>query len=222
MSLLFCLFFDRIKQIGRTAVTEGMFMKHHLKRSAIFCIIVEISYFISVTLFLVLKTDWALTLWEAMTVFGAFAMSVTMSVFAEGYQIKAVFRRAMLISLSGTMFLTSAAHITSIGVTRKLAAQGVSVPDHFRIGFYPSYEMTIDYTAWGLFMGCAFLALFLGVGDKMIKRFSLCCGILCFAGFVGSFFYESLWYPAPMGYGFGFLIMCIAVLIKNKGTGEKQ
>lgn len=187
-----------------------MTQKH--KKYARIGIICDVLYFISVTLFLIVKTDWALTLWETMTVVGAFAMMIVLTVFAETCRIKTVFRRLMLISLSGTLLLTSVAHITSIGVIRKLISQGVSIPDYFRIGFYPSIEMTIDYTAWGLFMGCAFLFLFMGIRDKLLRIISISCGSLCYIGFIGSFFLESLWYPAPLGYGFGFLIMCIYVL----------
>jgi len=172
----------------------------------------DVLYFLSVTLFLIVKTEWALTLWECMTVAGAFAMTVVLTVFAEAYGIKPVFRRMMLISLSGTLFLTSAAHITSIGAVRRLVSQGAAVPDYFRIGFYPSIEMSVDYTAWGLFMGCAFLSLFMGIREKALRMLSMICCILCFVGFIGSFCSESLWYPAPLGYGFGFLIMCILVL----------
>ena len=185
--------------------------KRH-KKYAYIGIICDILYFISVTLFLIVKTDWALTLWEIMTVVGSFVMMIVLTVFAETYQIKTVFRRLMLISLSGTLFLTSVTHITSIGVVRKLISQGVSIPDYFRIGFYPSIEMTIDYTAWGLFMGCAFLFLFMGIEDKILRFISVSCCILCYIGFIGSFFLEALWYPAPLGYGFGFLLMCIFVL----------
>ena len=193
-----------------------MIQKH--KKYACIGIICDVLYFISVILFLIVKTDWALTIWETMTVAGAFIMMIALTVFASTYQIKALFRRLMLISLSGTLFLTSVAHITSIGVIRKLVSQGVSIPDYFRIGFYPSIEMTIDYTAWGLFMGCAFLTLFMGIRDKKLKIISISCCSLCYIGFVGSFFLESLWYPAPLGYGFGFLIMCISVLKRKQNS----
>lgn len=189
-------------------------MENKLKISAVTGIVCELLYFISVTLFLATKSDTALTLWEIMTVIGAVVMLITITVISEEYGIKPAYRTYMLISLSGTVFLTSVAHFTSIGVIRALSAQGESVPDYFRIGCFPSLEMTLDYTAWGFFMGCAFLSLFLGIRDKTLKVFSISCGILCFTGFIGSFFLESLWYPAPLGYGIGFLIMCIYILKK--------
>ncbi len=197
-------------------------MKQALKKAAIAGIIVEALYFLSVTLFLATKADLALTIWESMTVVGAFAILIALSIFAEGYRIKPMYRSFMLISLSGTLILTSAAHFTSIGVVRQLIAQGISVPDYFRIGFFPSLEMTVDYTAWGLFIGCAFLAFLLGIKDKTLSILSAVCSALCFTGFIGSFFSESLWYFAPMGYGLGFLIMCIAVIKKGAPTTDPK
>ena len=179
-------------------------------------------YFISVTLFLMTQTDWALTLWETMTVAGAFVMMLVLTAFAEACQIRTQCRRLMQASLSGTLFLTSAAHITSIGVIRKLISQGVSIPDYFRIGFYPSIEMSIDYTAWGLFMGCAFLFFCLGIRDNVFRIISLVCCILCLTGFIGSFISESLWYPAPLGYGVGFLILCIYALKRKQFSDAPQ
>lgn len=133
--------------------------------------------------------------------------------------MKGIYRTFMLIALSGTVIITSIAHFTSIGVTRKLVAHGCSIPDYFKIGYFPSVEMTLDYIAWGLFMGFSFLTLFLGVKNKPLKIISITCSTLCFAGFIGSFFREYLWYPAPLGYGFVFLIMCIFIL-RQKQNGD--
>lgn len=186
-------------------------MKQNLKKFAIAGFACELVYFFSVTLFLITKNDLALTLWEIMTVIGAIVMLIVLTSISEVYNIKSLYRKFMLISLSGTVFITSIAHFTNIGVIRKLASQGESIPDYFKIGFFPSLEMTLDYIAWGLFMGFAFLSLFLGINNKTLKIFSVSCSILCFTGFIGSFFFEYLWYPAPLGYGIGFLIMCIYI-----------
>lgn len=191
-------------------------MKHALKKAAVAGIVGEILYYISMASFLLTQNEAALTFWEAMTVAGAVIMLIVLAVIADEYRIQQIHHRLMLISLSGTVFLTSLAHFTSIGVIRKLGSQGVSVPDHFKIGASPSIEMTIDYTAWGFFMGAAFIALFLGVRDKTIRIFSAVCGILCLCGFVGSFISDPLWYIAPMGYGIGFLLMCVFVLRSAK------
>ncbi|MBR3665720.1 MAG: hypothetical protein IKN66_00995 [Ruminococcus sp.] len=191
-------------------------MKVNLKRAAISGIIGEIAYFISMMLFLITHTIFALTLWESMTVIGAIVMLIAFLVIADEFKIKPLLRRLMTISLSGTVFLTSVAHFTSIGVIRKLESQGTTVPDYFKIGAFPSIEMTIDYVAWGFFMGAAFITLFFGIKDKAIRIFSVTCGTLCLCGFIGSFFSDSLWYIAPLGYGIGFLIMCIFILKRKE------
>ncbi len=174
-------------------------------------------YFASVALFIATKYEWALTLWEIMTVVGAALELAVLTIFADKLEIRGLYRTFMLISLSGMAIITSVAHITSIGAVRKLAADGVAVPDWLKIGKFPSIEMSMDYTAWGLFMGAAFLFFFLGTKVRSVKIISLIITVLCFTGFIGSFFAESLWYPAPMGYGFGFLILCICFLKKNRG-----
>ena len=51
-------------------------MKVNLKRAAISGIIGEIAYFISMMLFLITHTNFALTLWESMTVIGAIVMLI--------------------------------------------------------------------------------------------------------------------------------------------------
>ena len=68
-------------------------------------------------------------------------------------------------------------------------------------------------------MGSALLCLFFGLKRKALKTVTLISSLLCFAGFVGSFFMESLWYPAPMGYGMGFMILCI-MLCRNGNTSK--
>lgn len=143
---------------------------------------------------------------------GAIVILIVLTEIADKNNMKSRYRTFMLTACSGTVLITSVAHFTSIGVVRKLVAQGKSIPDYLRIGYFPSVEMTLDYIAWGFFMGLTFLNLFLGVRNKPLRMISITCSVLCFMGFVGSFFLEYLWYPAPLGYGFGFLILCIFVL----------
>lgn len=173
-------------------------------------------YFLSVLFFLITKLEWALTVWEIMTVLGAIIILIVLTEIADKNNMKSIYRTFMLIACSGTVLLTSVAHFTSIGVIRKLVAQGKAIPDYLRIGYFPSVEMTLDYIAWGFFMGFSFLNLFLGVRNKPLGMISITCSVLCFMGFVGSFFLEYLWYPAPLGYGFGFLILCIFVLCQKQ------
>lgn len=191
-------------------------MKLSLKKAAIAGIAGEILYFISMGLFLITQTGAALTFWELMTVAGAVIMLIVLIVIAEDRKIQQIHHKLMMIALSGTVFLTSIAHFTSIGVVRKLESQGISVPEYFKIGTSPSIEMTVDYIAWGFFMGLAFIALFLGIKDKAMKIISVACGVLCLCGFVGSFISDPLWYIAPLGYGIGFLVMCIYVFRSEK------
>ena len=121
----------------------------------------------------------------------------------------------MLVFISCTCALTGAAHIVNITVTRRLINEGVHVPAYFRIGFWPSVEMAIDYLAWGFFTGLAFLCVGLSgksndKSKRIIKLNALVCGLLCLIGFLGTVFItENIWYIAPIGYGIGTMIICI-------------
>jgi uncharacterized membrane protein YdcZ (DUF606 family) len=78
--------------------------------------------------------------------------------------------------------------------------------------------MAIDYSAWGFFTGLAFLCIGLATKNKnklfqQIKATSLICGSLCLIGFSGTIFInENIWYIAPLGYGFGTIILCLQML----------
>lgn len=124
-----------------------------------------------------------------------------------------------------TILLTSVAHFTSITVTRQLITDGVNVPTYLQIGYWPSLEMSIDYLAWGLFMGLAFIttgmALKQSTSVKSKLRITLyLCGCLCLLGLLGTVIInENCWYLAPLGYGLGTIIICIEMIIierKNK------
>ncbi|MCR5824108.1 MAG: hypothetical protein K6G60_06740 [Lachnospiraceae bacterium] len=123
--------------------------------------------------------------------------------------------RAMQVFMGCTCALTGAAHIVNISVTRRLISEGVEVPLYFQIGQWPSVEMAVDYLAWGFFMGLAFICLALPIASpdkaaRHMKVISLICGILCLTGFIGALFInENIWYLAPLGYGFGLLVLCI-------------
>ncbi|MBR4622098.1 MAG: hypothetical protein IKO44_01030 [Ruminococcus sp.] len=188
------------------------------KKAAVIGIAGAALYFVSVSLFIATQNDILLTLWELMTVFGAVLELVVLLHIADRNGLEGSYLTLLKIFLSGTLILTSAAHFTSIGVIRPLAADGKCIPDWLKIGNFPSLEMTVDYTAWGFFMGAALLVLALGTKNKGLRNISAVSAVLCFAGFVGSFFNENLWYPAPIGYGFGFPVMCILLLKQNKKT----
>ncbi len=178
-------------------------------------IAVCVMYFISIGVFLITQSETALTIWEILTIIGALALLIILAVLAELMKIEAVYKGIMLVFMSCTCSLTGLAHVVNIAVTRRLIAEGVAVPDYFRIGCWPSAEMAIDYLAWGFFMGLAFLTIGLEIhGDekakKTMKATVLACSALCMVGFLGAIFvHEGLWYAAPIGYGLGPIVICI-------------
>ena len=178
-------------------------------------------YFLSVGLFLISKSEAALTAWELMTVFSAPVVFFVLLELSNFLSITSTYKKAMLVFMSCTCALTGAAHIVNITVTRKLINEGVNVPVYFQIGFWPSVEMAIDYLAWGFFMGLAFLCVGLPAksNDKSKRRMKsivLFCGILCLVGFFGTVFInENIWYVAPVGYGIGTMIICIRLFRYN-------
>ena len=64
--------------------------------------------------------------------------------------------------------------------------------------------------------------LTLGTNNKALRNVSAVSAVLCFAGSIGSFFNENLWYPAQMGYGLGFPEICILLLRQNKKLINKN
>ena len=191
------------------------------KRIHIFGIIAVILYFLSVGAFLISKTDIALTIWELMTVISGPIVLLVLLELSHRFSSPDLNRRALQVFMGCTCALTGAAHIVNITVTRRLMREGVKVPLYFQIGQWPSVEMALDYLAWGFFMGLAFICLSLPIASadktaKSMKVISLIDGILCLIGFVGALFInENIWYLAPMGYGFGLLILCIMRLRKE-------
>lgn len=172
-------------------------------------------YFVSVGAFLITKADVALTIWELMTVISGPIVLLVLLELTHRLLTPDLNRRAMLVFMACTCALTGAAHIVNITVTRRLMSEGVEVPLYFQIGQWPSVEMAVDYLAWGFFMGLAFICLGLPIAStdksaRSLKVISLVNGILCLLGFVGALFInENIWYLAPMGYGFGLLVLCI-------------
>ena len=188
------------------------------KKIAIIGVFTCILYFISVGLFLITKEEAALTIWELMTCLSAPVELLVLSELSNLVNATAIYKNAMLVFMACACALTSVAHIVNITVTRRLISEGINVPEYFRIGFWPSVEMAIDYLAWGFFVGLAFLCIGFAADRKdrqklMIKVTVLVCGMLCLAGFFGAIFInENLWYVAPMGYGLGSMIICIQMM----------
>ena len=188
------------------------------KKIAIIGVSTCILYFISVGLFLITKEEAALTTWELMTCLSAPVELLVLSELSNLVNATAIYKNAMLVFMACACALTSVAHIVNITVTRRLISEGINVPEYFRIGFWPSVEMAIDYLAWGFFVGLAFLCIGFATNSKdkqklMIKVTVLVCGMLCLSGFFGAIFInENLWYVAPMGYGLGSMIICIQMM----------
>ncbi len=191
------------------------------KRIHLIGIIAVIIYFLSVGSFLISQTDIALTIWELMTVISGPIVLLVLLELSHRFSSPDLNRRALQVFMGCTCALTGAAHIVNITVTRRLMREGVKVPLYFQIGQWPSVEMAVDYLAWGFFMGLAFICLSLPIASadktaKSMKVISLIDGILCLIGFVGALFINvNIWYLAPMGYGFGLLILCIMRLHKE-------
>ena len=193
------------------------------KKVSVIGIIVCALYFLSVGLFIITGTSLALTLWELMTIISGPVVLLTLLGFARHLSVPDIQKNLMLVFTGCTCALTGAAHIVNITVTRRLMAEGIDIPVYFQIGQWPSVEMAVDYLAWGFFTGLAFLVIGLPIRDenrskKIFKIISLICSILCLTGFLGAIFInENLWYAAPMGYGLGFIILCVMVLTtKNR------
>lgn len=133
----------------------------------------------------------------------------------KSYKIMAI------IFAAACMVLTNVAHMANLTVTEQLIKNGVNIPDYLLIGKWPSIEMAIDYLAWGLFMGLAFLFSSFGIENelnfKKLKITLIACGSLCIVGFIGAVLInQNLWYIAPLGYGIGTVILCFELLVLNK------
>ncbi len=191
-----------------------------MKKVSIISIISILLYFVAVTLFLITKTDVALTLWELMTIEGALVYVVLLIKLCDKFKCNEIYKRLISIFLACACTLTSVTHIVNITVTRNLISQGVNVPDYFKIGYWPSVEMAVDYLAWGLFTGLAFFCLGIAIKEKsskFIKCTSIITGVLCILGFIGAIFInENMWYLAPMGYGIIPIAICIKLIKLNK------
>ena len=126
-----------------------------------------------------------------------------------------------IICSASCMILTNVVHMVNLTVTEQLLKKGIDIPYYLLIGKWPSVVMAIDYMAWGLFMGMAFLFSSFGIEKerefKNIKITLFVCGCLCFVGFFCAILINhNLWYIAPLGYGIGTMLICFELLILNK------
>ena len=182
-------------------------------------------YTVTVLLYLIVKSEPLLTIWEVVTFLSAPVMLLILLDILKNYgQVNPIYQILAVVFMTCNIALTSLAHFVNITVTRNLIAEGINIPTYLQIGYWPSVEMAIDYLAWGFFMGLAFLmtafALLREGGVlKRLKITLLVCGILCLTGFFGAVVInENLWYLAPMGYGAGTIVLCIETLLDSKNT----
>ncbi|HKM22988.1 MAG TPA: hypothetical protein VJZ01_13215 [Lachnospiraceae bacterium] len=196
------------------------------KKISVIGMVTGILYFIAVGLFLLTQTEISLTVWELLTVISAPVVLFILLELSNLLHISAIFKNAMLAFMSCACALTGVAHIVNVTVTRRLISEGIDVPNFFRIGYWPSVEMAVDYLAWGFFVGLAFLCVGLSAHSSeqqkiRMKRLVIVCGILCLIGFLGAIMInENIWYVAPMGYGFGTIIICLQMMKLDAKGGE--
>ncbi len=192
------------------------------KKISLAGIITCLLYYLSMAVFLVAKTDLAMTIWEIMTVISGPVVLIVLIALSETVGTPPNYQKAMIAFMSCACALTGAAHIINITVTRALIREGIDVPSYFQIGRWPSVEMAADYLAWGFFTGLAFLCVSLPYtsterSKQILKLTSLICSALCITGFIGgTFINEYLWYFAPAGYGNGLLLLCIMMFKGSK------
>ena len=185
-------------------------------------IITCILYFMAVGMFLITKTEVSLSIWEILTIISAPIMLFVLLELSNLLNVASIYRNAMLAFMACTCSLTEVAHIINITVTRRLISEGMDIPDYFKIGYWPSVEMAIDYLAWGFFVGLAFLCIGFSINsnDKsklVMKGLVIVSGILCLSGFLGAIFInENIWYIAPIGYGGGTMAICMQMRRKKK------
>lgn len=180
-------------------------------------------YAVAVVLYLIVKSEQLLTLWEVVTILSApIILLILLDVHNKTGRVNSMFRSFTVVFMTCNIVLTSAAHFVNIAIIRKLMAEGVNVPTYFQIGYWPSVEMAVDYLAWGFFMGLAFIMTACGLHTagnavKKLKIMSLVCGSLCLLGFLGTVLVnEYCWYLAPLGYGVGTIVICIEMIRGSK------
>ncbi len=140
--------------------------KTQSKKVYILTIADAVLYLFSVLIFLITKTELALTIWEMLTIVSGPILLFAMLHLSHELNQSVILRCAVSGFMTCVCLLTAVAHIVNISVTRRLIAEGVDVPTYFQIGQWPSVEMAVDYLAWGFFMGLAYFCL----GGSIVKR----------------------------------------------------
>jgi hypothetical protein len=196
---------------------SGMNRKGIMYSGIVLCAV----FFLVTFMFILTGSKSWLTAFEIVTmVSGVFMLLLILVLPSSANELTKSYRIVSIAFVTGSMILTNVAHFVNLAVTEQLLRSGMDVPDFFQIGKWPSIEMAIDYLAWGMFMGLAFLASFMCIPKeksyKSLKFTLLICGILCILGFLGVIINENLWYLAPLGYGVGTVVICIELLMIQK------
>lgn len=192
------------------------------KKIAYLGIVTCIMYFIVVPAYIITKSENILTIFELVTIVSAVVIILIFISILNRVENNSLYKITTIVSMGCTITLTSVVHFTNIAVIRNLITQGVNIPKYLQLGYWPSVVTAIDYLAWGLFVGCAFISTGLAISKsfkkyKTLKITLIISGILCLIGLLGTVIInENLWYIAPLGYGLGTLIVCIEMLIENR------
>ncbi len=194
-------------------------MTKKLKRKISYLgLFLALAYLAVVAAFVITKQEIFLTAMEVFTVISAFYILLFLeTILPDCPSQKQMQKHFALIFMAGCVILTSSAHIVNLTVTRPLINQGVDVPLFFQIGQWPSVEMALDYIAWGLFLGIAFLCTAFTANSNGQKWILFVCGCLCLIGFIGTMInYINLWYIAVLGYTVGLSVACIQQIALNR------
>ena len=185
-----------------------------LKNTAITGLILCGLYILSVGLFIGISSTAFQIVFEIVTIVSA--VYFIFLILALPYD-KTTYKTIAIIFVTALVVTSSIAHILSF-TTIQLESDGVTMPDYFQIGKMPSFVTAVEYLAWGVFMGMAFLFAALGIEkeNRTLKVTLFVCACLCFVGFLGSFINGKLWYIAPMGYGMGTAVICGLLLLTKK------
>ena len=189
--------------------------------SIIGIILICIYYFVVINFVTTGSENW-LVVFEVLTIISGFYFIFFIMVmpFSHNEKYKNI-RLLAIIFVSTLMIFTTIAHTISLNSIYNIK-NGIDIPDYLYIGKHSSYITPIEYLGWGIFLGLAFLFSFLGIENgqktKSLKITLLVCAFLCFLGFGGWLIInENLWYIASMGYGIGTVVICIELLLYEKG-----
>ena len=179
-------------------------------------LLVGFAYFITVIVQIIFNNNFTLYLVSVITMLSGIYMTLLIVAFPLEKEYKQFYRTMAIACVSAGMILTNAVHFVNIAAIMPLIASGITIPEYFQIGKYPSVLMAIDYLGWGLFMGLAFVFSSYCINTVMkLRKFLLLCGCFCLVGLIGYVFNENLWYIAPLGYGVGAVVICVKLLLST-------